>query len=369
MGESQAGIRNREAPRLLFVAGGTGGHLFPAMAVADRCRVLAPDARIEFIGTRGKIEETIVPRAGYPLHLLWISGLTKSVSLETLALPAKVAASIWQANRIISRIRPHAVVCAGAYVSYPVGVAASMRRVPLVLMESNAFPGLVTRRLAPRASEIHVAFESTRPLLKSDRVIVSGNPVRKVFAERFDRAEARRHFGLDPERPTIFAFGGSLGARSINSALDEIAPRLIADGAQLIWQTGTTYEGGERKEPGLYRTTFLHEMELGYAAADLVVARAGATTAAELAAVGKGSILVPLPIETVRQRENAEAMERAGAARMVLDADLRVELLPAIRELLGSPDALERMGQSARSLAVLDADERIARHVLAFAGR
>jgi len=354
------------APRLLFVAGGTGGHLFPAMAVADRCRDLAPDATIEFIGTRGKIEETIVPRAGYPLNLLWISGLSKKLSFGTLMLPAKIASSIWQANRIISRLRPHAVVCAGAYVSYPVGIAASMRRVPLVLMESNAYPGLVTRKLAPRASEIHVAFESTRGLLRSDRVIVSGNPVRKVFAERFDQAEARRHFGLDTDRPTIFAFGGSLGARSINNALDAIAPQLIADGVQIIWQTGTTYAGGERREPAMHRSTFIHEMELGYAAADLVVARAGATTAAELAAVGKASILVPLPIETVRQRENAEAMQDAGAARMVLDAALETELLPAIRGLLADRDALARMGASARLLAVLDADERIARSVLKF---
>ena len=336
------------------------------MAVADRCRELDPGATIEFIGTRGKIEERIVPRAGYPLNLLWISGIERMLSLKTLALPAKIISSIWTASRIIARVRPHAVVCAGAYVSYPVGKAASMRRVPLILMESNAYPGLVTRKLAPRATEIHVAFESTRPLLRSSKVIVSGNPVRKVFSERFDRAEARRHFGLDPGRPTIFAFGGSLGARSINNTLDAIAPTLLAEGVQLIWQTGTSYAGGELKEPGLYRSTFIHEMELGYAAAELVVARAGATTAAELAAVGKASILVPLPIESVRQRENAEAMQDAGAARMVLDAAMAEQLLPTVRELLSDSARLEQMGAAARRLAVTDADDRIARHVLAF---
>jgi UDP-N-acetylglucosamine--N-acetylmuramyl-(pentapeptide) pyrophosphoryl-undecaprenol N-acetylglucosamine transferase len=339
------------------------------MAVADRCRELAPDATIEFIGTRGKIEEKIVPRSGYPLNLLWISGLTKALSVDTLLLPVKIAVSIARAGRILSRVKPHAVVCAGAYVSYPVGMAASMRRIPLVLMESNAFPGLVTRKLAPRATEIHVAFESTRPLLESERVIVSGNPVRKVFGKSFDRGDARRHFGLDPDRPTVFAFGGSLGARSINAALDTIAPQLIADGAQIIWQTGTTYSGGEKKESGLYRSMFIHEMELGYAAADLVVARAGATTAAELAAVGKASVLVPLPIETVRQRENAEAMQNAGASVMVFDDELASRLLPTVRDLLSTPEKLSLMGNAARNLAVLDADDRIARHVLEFAKR
>jgi UDP-N-acetylglucosamine--N-acetylmuramyl-(pentapeptide) pyrophosphoryl-undecaprenol N-acetylglucosamine transferase len=365
---NDATSETRETPRLVFVAGGTGGHLFPAMAVADRCRDLAPGATIEFIGTRGKIEEKIVPRAGYPLNLLWISGLTRKLSIDTLLLPAKIGASIMRSLGILARVRPHAVVCAGAYVSYPVGIAAGLRGIPLVLMESNAYPGLAIRKLSSRAAEIHVAFESTRPYLQSDRVIVSGNPVRKVFEQTFDRAEARRHFGLDPGRPTVFAFGGSLGARSINTALDAIAPQLLADGVQLIWQTGTSYEGGERKEQGLYRSTFIHEMELGYAAADLVVARAGATTAAELAAVGKASILVPLPIETVRQRENAEAMQSAGAATMVLDDELATKLLPAIRELLARPETLVQMGLAARRLAVLDADERIAKSVLKYAG-
>ncbi|MBC8146254.1 MAG: undecaprenyldiphospho-muramoylpentapeptide beta-N-acetylglucosaminyltransferase [bacterium] len=352
-------------PRLLFVAGGTGGHLFPAMAVADRCREIAPEATIEFVGTHGKIEEKIVPRAGYPLNLLWISGITKRMSFGTLVLPLKVTASIVKASGIIARLKPHAVICAGAYVSYPVGVAASLKRVPLVLMESNAYPGLVTRKLAPRATEIHVAFDSTRSLLANSNVLVSGNPVRKVFSETFDRGEARRHFGLDPNRPTVFVFGGSLGANSINVALDNGAAELIADGAQIIWQTGTSYEGGERREPGLYRATFIHEMHLGYAAADLVVARAGATTAAELAAVGKASVLVPLPIATVRQRENAEAMENAGASVMVLDQDLETQLLETVRTLLASTGKLEHMGNAARQLAMLDADDRIARSILA----
>lgn len=357
------------APRLLFAAGGTGGHIFPALAVADRCRRLDPDAAIEFVGTRGRLEEKVVPRAGYRLNFLWISGLQRRAALSTLLLPAKLGTSFAQALALVRRFRPDAVICAGAYVSFPIGTVASMLGIPLVLMESNALPGRVIRRLAPRAAVVHVAFEAARGHLPGAVVRVSGNPVRNVLFEPHDRTDARLHFGLDPDRPTLFAFGGSLGARSINGALDAAIDRLLAGGVQVIWQTGASYAGGERREGNLYRATFIHEMEKGYAAADLVLARAGATTIAELAAVGKPSVLVPLPTAADdHQRVNAEAMERAGAARMLLDADLADGLYPALTGLLGDPGALARMGHGAAALAVPDADEKIARSVLELAG-
>jgi UDP-N-acetylglucosamine--N-acetylmuramyl-(pentapeptide) pyrophosphoryl-undecaprenol N-acetylglucosamine transferase len=341
--------------------------------VADRLKKIAPETGIEFIGTRGRLEEKTVPRAGYPLNYLWISGLERKLSLQTLMLPGKLAVSFWQMASLIRRFRPSAIVCAGAYVSYPAGMVGSMMGIPVVLMESNAFPGLVTRKLTPRARQVHVAFddavEALRPTAGAKtELIVSGNPVRGIFLENVDREKARAHFGLDPERPTLFAFGGSLGARSINAALDSVVGNLLASGIQVIWQTGTSYEGGEKKEGGLYRSTFIHEMHLGYAAADLVLARAGATTVAELAVVGKPSILVPIPIATVHQRENAEAMEKVGAARMLEDGSLATTLEEEVRKLLGDRSALATMGESARKIGVPDADERIARHLLALAG-
>ena len=357
------------SPRILFAAGGTGGHIFPALAVADRLKAIAPESSIEFIGTRGRLEEKTVPRAGYPLNFLWISGLERRLSLQTLLLPGKLALSFLQMARLIRRFRPHAIVCAGAYVSYPAGMVGSMMGVPVVLMESNAFPGLVTRKLAPRARQIHVAFDDAIEALrkvagKNTGMYVSGNPVRGIFLDSVDKEAARTHFGLDPELPTLFAFGGSLGARSLNNALDAIIDSLLASGIQVIWQTGTSYAGGERKEKGLFRSTFIHEMQLGYAAADLVLARAGATTAAELAVVGKPSILVPIPIATVHQKENAEAMQKVGAAMMLEDESLGTTLEPAVRELLGDPERLKKMGEGARGVGVPDADERIARHLL-----
>lgn len=355
--------------RLLFAAGGTGGHIFPATAVADSCRRLHPDIQIEFVGTRGRLEEKVVPRSGYPLNFLWISGLEKLLSLKSLLLPLKMGVSLIQAWRLLGRLRADCVICAGAYVSLPVGLAASMRRIPLVLMESNAYPGLAIRRLASRATEIHVAFDEAAAHFPGATLLASGNPVRQVFADLPDRARAAARLGLDPALPILFATGGSLGARSINNALDAILDRLRAMSVQLVWQTGTSYAGGERREKGLYRTIFLNEMELGYAAADLVLARAGATTIAELRAVGRASILVPLPIEKVRQMENAMAMRDAGAARMIRDDELEEKLPSVVTELLENRERLEAMGTQAKAMALLDADDRIARRVLALAER
>ncbi len=354
--------------RLLFAAGGTGGHIFPATAVADCCRRLHADVDIEFVGTRGKLEERVVPRAGYPLNYLWISGFERRFSLSNALLPAKMVTSYMQARRLLARFKPHVVICAGAYVSLPVGFAAAGRRIPLVLMESNAFPGLAVRRLASRATEIHVAFDEATKHLPASKVIVSGNPVREVFSKQIDREEASRHFGLRSDLPTLFAFGGSLGAQSINSALDRVHKELRREGVQIIWQTGRSYSGAEMQDKGLYRTTFLNEMELAYAASDMVLARAGATTIAELKAVGKPSILVPLPIVAVRQLDNAIAMQKVGAAEMIRDENLDRELLPRLRELFADRVRLEKMTENVASMAVTDADEQIARHVLKLAG-
>lgn len=369
--QSGTGSESREgrSPRILFVAGGTGGHLFPAVAVADKCREMFPDAAIRFVGARGRLEEEVIPHAGYELDLMWISGLQRGLSLQNLLLPFKLVRSVMQARSIVLSFNPDVIVCAGAYVSYPVGQVAGLRGIPLVLMESNALPGMVVRRLAARAKEVHVAFNDTRKYLPGANVLVSGNPVRKVFGQQIDKGEARRHFGLNPDKPVLFVFGGSLGARSVNAALDGIIGALLADGIQVIWQTGKSYQGEEKREPNLYRARFIHEMEKGYAAADLVIARAGATTIAELKAVGKPSILVPLPTAADdHQRVNAQAMEAEEASRMILDADLGSHLYGTIVELLAQPEQLRRMGTNASALASPDADEVIARRVLAQAG-
>lgn len=357
-------------PRILIAAGGTGGHLYPALAVADRCRALDPSATIRFVGAAGRLEEEVVPRFGYAVDLLWISGFDRGNLMRNVGLPLKLVRSLMQAQAIVRRFRPDIIVCAGAYVSWPIGRVAIAKRIPLLLMESNALPGRVIKALAPKAVEVHAAFEEARAALPGATVIVSGNPVRRSLHEPGDQAEARRFFGLDPDRPTIMAVGGSQGARSINRALDKGSDAIIESGAQLIWQTGRGYEGEEVSERHLFRARYLHDIDKAFTAADLVVARAGATTIAELRAIGRPSILVPLPTAADdHQTVNAKAMVDAGASRMILDSRLDEELLPAIASLMNDTETMRGMGSAAARLAVLDADDRIARRILAIASR
>lgn len=356
-------------PRLLFGAGGTGGHIFPAMAVADRCRQLVPSCVIRFVGAKGRLEEEVIPRHGYEVDLLWISGFDGRISLANLVLPFKVLRSFLQARSIMRRFRPDCVICAGGFVSWPVGRAALAAGIPLLLMESNALPGKVVRMLAPRAETVHVAFEKALGYLPGANVRISGNPIRKSLLEPVDRGEARKGFGLDPQKPTLLAVGGSQGARSINRALEGMAETLLADGVQLIWQTGRSYGGEEARRDGLYRARFIHEMERAYAAADLVIGRAGAMTISELKVVGRPSILVPLPTAADdHQRVNAEAMVEAGASRMIADDRLGDELYGLLTELLAQPELLREMGEKGRGMALTDADDTIARDLLRTAG-
>ena len=359
----------RRGPRLLFGAGGTGGHIFPAMAVADRCRELVPECTIRFVGAKGRLEEEVIPRHGYDLDLIWISGLDGRISPANLALPFKILRSFLQARSIIRRFGPDCVICAGGFVSWPVGRAALSAGVPLLLMESNALPGKVVRMLAPRAEAVHVAFEKAVGYLPGATVRISGNPIRASLLEPVDRVEAREFFGLDPAQPTLLAVGGSQGARSINRALEGIYRTLISDGVQLIWQTGRSYAGEEARGEGLYRARFIHEMERAYAAADLVIGRAGAMTISELKVVGLPSILVPLPTAADdHQRVNAEAMVEAGASRMIADDRLGAMLYGTVTELLSQPEVLRGMGERARGMALTDADDTIARDLLRTAG-
>ena len=356
-------------PRILFGAGGSGGHIFPAMAVADRCRVLSPASTIQFVGAEGRLEEEVVPRGGYHLDLLPITGFDGRLTLANMILPFKVIRSYMKARAIIREFRPDVVVCAGGFVSWPVGKGAIAAKVPLVVMESNALPGKVNRILAPKAEVVHAAFEKVTDYLPGVDVRMSGNPIRSVFSEKIDRAEACRSFGLDPEAPTLLVTGGSQGSRSINNVFDGIADTLVAEGTQVIWQTGRSYQGGEAKGGGLYRSRFIHEMERAYGAADLVICRAGAMTISELKVVGKPSILVPLPTAAEdHQTVNARAMVESGAARTLRDRELGDQLCGMITELVARPDLLASMGSAARALARFDADDTIARDLLGRAG-
>jgi UDP-N-acetylglucosamine--N-acetylmuramyl-(pentapeptide) pyrophosphoryl-undecaprenol N-acetylglucosamine transferase len=360
---------------ILFAGGGTGGHLFPALAVAEELQRIRPGTRISFAGTADRIESRVVPRLGYGFTPIWISGFRRRLSLQTVLFPVKLAVSLIQSAALLRRLRPQAVVGTGGYVCGPVVYTASVMGIPTVIQEQNSYPGVTTRLLASRAGRVYITFEETRKHLPRAReVVVSGNPTRGAVGEA-GRKEGHAFFGTDPEKPTLLVFGGSLGARSINEAVTGMLPELGAAGVQVLWQTGEQeYERvmQERKGPetGPMVTVlrFIDRMDLAYAAADLVLCRAGATTLAELTRAGLPSVLVPYPHAAAdHQTSNARAMVDGGASLMIRDGELREQLPAVLRGLLHDTERRREMGSRARALGRPEAANTIARGVIQLA--
>jgi len=351
---------------VLFAGGGTGGHLFPALAIAQEIARRRPNARFLFLGTRAGIERDAVPRAGYGLEMISVIGLHRQMSLSILKFPIALTRSMVETDRIFRRFRPTLVVGTGGYVSGPAVLTARRRHVPAVIQEQNCFPGLTTRLLARLARQIHLAFSQSASYFgQRERVFVTGNPTRRDLGT-VPKAEARRRFGLEEHRPTVLVFGGSQGARSINVALMEGLGRL-GDGGdlQMIWQTGRLdYEEVERRIAScslrIRVYPFIEDMAAAMGAADLAITRAGALTLAELTRCSLPAILVPYPFSAEGHQEtNARAFEKAGAARVILDEALGEILVETTRSLLNDTQRLAGMAMHSRSLGIPDAAGRI----------
>lgn len=365
--------------KIIFAGGGTGGHLFPALAIADEIRRRVPEAMITFIGANDKIEARVVPQRGYSFEPIWISGFRRTFTLSNLLFPVKVVTSLMQSFFLMKKLKPDAVVGTGGYVCGPPLFVASQMGFPTLIQEQNSYPGITTRRLAKRVNEVHLTFDASKRYLKRlDNVRLSGNPTNSKL-RTISRPEALKHFGLDLQRKTLLVFGGSLGATSINNEIARVLPQLLALGLQLIWQTGTgdydrvsagahqTLSAKERERMRIMK--FIDRMEIAYSAADLAVCRAGASTLAELAVVGLSSILVPYPFAAAdHQTENARAMVQHNAAVMITDSELQQQLVPTITELIGNEEKLKRMSEFARRLGKPEAAATIAEAVLKLAG-
>ncbi|HYF03134.1 MAG TPA: undecaprenyldiphospho-muramoylpentapeptide beta-N-acetylglucosaminyltransferase [Patescibacteria group bacterium] len=357
--------------RILVAAGGTGGHLFPAIAVVEELEhITGKKCTAEFFGSQGKIETRVVPELGYKIHILPIKGVSNLKSIQGAIFFAKLFASFFECRDVIADFKPDVILCTGAYLSYPVGLAARFQKAPLVLMESNVFPGKAIRALAGIAKKIIVSFEGSREYFsknEQDKIEVLGNPVRSGIRATPDKTEARGFFGLKPDVPTVLAVGGSLGAKSINEALEKIVkkPGSPFKNIQLIWQTGSTFQSSGDFGENIWVNQFIKDMPHAYAAADLVIARAGATTLAELSAIGKPSILVPYPFAANNHQEhNARYMEEKGASRMILDKDMQLQLENEVLELLENESELLRMSVAARSLGKPEAATQAAEVIL-----
>ena len=364
----------KNKPRIIISGGGTGGHIFPALSIAASIRELCPDAEILFVGAEGKMEMERVPAAGYRIIGLPVAGLQRSLSLRNLALPFKVIGSVRKAGQILAEFRPDVAVGVGGYASAPLLWSAQRKGIPCLIQEQNSYAGLTNKILSKRAQCICTAYEGMERFFPADRILLTGNPIRKeiAVAPAAQRAEGFQFYGLDPDRKTLFVVGGSLGCGTLNRVMrDWVEHRAAAADYQVIWQCGKYYKEGidnfmaGRRVPNLFYTDFIKRMDLAYAAADLLVSRAGAGTISELCVAGKATVFVPSPnVAEDHQTHNAMALVEKNAAMMVRDADADAKLLDTAEGLLADPARIADLETNIRKLGRKDASETIAREVL-----
>jgi UDP-N-acetylglucosamine--N-acetylmuramyl-(pentapeptide) pyrophosphoryl-undecaprenol N-acetylglucosamine transferase len=358
--------------RVLISGGGTGGHVFPAIAIADAIRKARPEAEILFVGAQGKLEMEKVPKAGYPIEGLWISGVQRKLTLKNLLVPFKLLASMLKAWRVIRRFRPDVAVGVGGYASGPTLEMACRMGIPALIQEQNSYAGVTNRLLGSKVNRICVAYEGMERYFPKEKLALTGNPVRDAIRNsRVSREEGLQYFQLDPARKTILVFGGSLGARSLNEAMDRQRELLEnQDDVQVIWQCGSLYidrfRESETAKLGHVRILpFIDRMDLAYAAADVIVGRAGALTISELCLIGKPVVLIPSPnVAEDHQTKNAMALVEKEAAVLVPDDEAGERIISKPLQILKDSDWAASLGNNIRQLAHPNAAEDIAKEVI-----
>lgn len=365
--------KNAQNIRVIVSGGGTGGHIFPAIAIANAIKTKYPSANILFVGAKGKMEMEKVPDAGYPIEGLWISGIQrKLLSTQNLTFPFKVISSLSKSRQIIKRFKPDLVIGVGGFASGPLLKMATWMKLPTLIQEQNSYPGITNKWLSKGVDKICVAYEGLERFFPKEKIIFTGNPVRaSISTATFDRAEALKHFNLDPNKKTVFVTGGSLGARGINEGIKACLETFRENKLQLIWQAGKLYIDEMQKElkptdkDDFQVMAFVKKMEYAYSAADVIVARAGASTIAELGFVGKPVILMPSPnVAEDHQTANAQALVVKDAAKMVKDKEAKEKLASQILAVLSDEILTKDLSENIEKLAVSDAAETIATEAL-----
>lgn len=353
--------------KIIISGGGTGGHIFPAIAIANRIKAEFPDIELLFIGADGKMEMKKVPEAGYPIKGLPIRGLQRKFALENILLPFKILKSLKLAKKIIKDFQPEVVIGVGGYASAPTLYIASKLNIPTVIQEQNSFPGKTNRFLAKKVAKICVAYENLDRYFPSKKIIFTGNPVRqKVVQTKIEKRDALSFFGLNPNRKVILIVGGSLGARTLNESILNNLGVIRKEDIQIIWQTGSaqyqlmqTQTKGQIMN-GIVLTEFIQDMEMAYASADIIISRAGAIAISELCIVGKPIILVPSPnVADDHQTKNAMALVKDQAALYIKDEDARSQLIPEALELIKNNKQQNTLSQNIKKKGIINADERI----------
>ncbi|ANW94838.1 UDP-N-acetylglucosamine--N-acetylmuramyl-(pentapeptide) pyrophosphoryl-undecaprenol N-acetylglucosamine transferase [Wenyingzhuangia fucanilytica] len=353
--------------KILISGGGTGGHIYPAIAIANELKLRYADAEFLFVGAQDKMEMEKVPQAGYQIKGLWIAGLQRSLTFKNMLFPIKLISSLWKSKKIVRQFKPDVVVGTGGFASGPVLQVASKKGIPCLIQEQNSYAGVTNKILSKKVAKICVAYEGMQRYFPSDKIVFTGNPVRQDLLEvSTKRAEAQAFFKLDTNKKTLLVLGGSLGARAINQMIENNMKALQAQNIQVIWQTGKFYIDEYKKFndlDGVQTHAYLSEMNLAYAATDMIVSRAGASSVSELCIVGKPVIFMPSPnVAEDHQTKNAMAIVNKNAAIMLKESEKEL-LMTKVQYLLQNQESVNQMCKNMTALAKPEATKRIVEEI------
>lgn len=354
---------------IIIAGGGTGGHIFPAIAIANALRKNAPGVEILFVGANGKMEMEKVPQAGYTIKGIDIEGFNRSSLIKNIALPFKIIRSIFQVRRIVNSFKPDAVIGVGGYSSFPVLRYAQAKKIPTFIHEANSFAGKTNILLAKKASKIFVASDGMEKFFPGYKIMITGNPVRAAILKSIGREESIQHYGLDPTKKTVLASGGSLGAKGINEAIESDLDEFEKNDVQLIWQTGKPFAEKAKilatGRKNIWTKDFITQMEFAYGAADIVISRAGAMAIAELCVVKKPVVFVPFPFAAENhQTVNAQNLVSRNAGLMISDSEAKQKLISTVMDLIKDENKQQDLISNIGKLAITNADEIVATEIL-----
>lgn len=357
----------KQSIKVIVSGGGTGGHIYPAIAIANEIKMRYPQAEILFVGAKDKMEMEKVPQAGYEIKGLWISGIQRKLTFSNLIFPFKLLSSLWKANRIIRKFKPDVAIGTGGFASGPTLMVANRRKIPTLVQEQNSYPGITNKLLSKRAGKICVAYDGLERFFPLDKIKITGNPVRQdLLSVENKHNEGKTFFKLDADKKTVLIIGGSLGARRVNQLIEAELDFFKNENVQLIWQCGKLYYQAYEKYNSLENVQvhqFLNKMDYAYAAADFIISRAGASSVSELCIVGKPVVFIPSPnVSEDHQTKNAISVVNKGAALMLKENELST-FATFFKELIASQSKQKQLSENIKLLALPNATKDIVNEV------
>jgi len=354
--------------KFILSGGGTGGHIYPAIAIANELKLQFPDAEFLFVGAKDKMEMQKVPQAGYEIKGLWIAGLQRKLTLQNMMFPLKLATSLLESRRIIKQFKPNVVIGTGGFASGPLLQAAGGAGIPTVVQEQNSFPGITNKLLSKKASVICVAYENLERFFPKEKIVLTGNPVRQDLIDiDSKRDEAIAFYGLDPNKKTLLVLGGSLGARRVNQLIEKELQNIISQDVQVIWQCGKLYFEDYKKhnQQSVRVVDFIERMDFVYAAADVIISRAGASSVSELCIVGKPVIFIPSPnVAEDHQTKNAQAIVDEKGAILLRESELDSQFSIVFEALLKDEGKQKQLSINIKKLAMPNATKDIVSQIV-----